>query len=282
MQGEKGERREVGFSENTAAGLAIEGDLCYNVSQCERRCSMRSLSVIMAVGLSALLTSCGVGEVKRSVDEKAERIGEVIDEKAEKLGEVIDEQAEKVGEAIDEKLEPYSTEDRSPQGLKNRKLYFRNVRTTRDDYAEAVMECFKNKDSGTLTQYFADKSAETQDLKAQIEAAFEFMNNEDIISYGEIRNTGSSKIYGREGTSMLSQGFEVIDVVTAGDTYRIFIGCMLIYEDDPSEVGIQKMIVSDSEYDIEEYLEYEKKTFKTEPYEHMVYIGEYLDSWFKC
>ncbi|EGC04456.1 hypothetical protein CUS_4752 [Ruminococcus albus 8] len=57
---------------------------------------------------------------------------------------------------------------------------------------------------------------------------------------------------------------------TKNDVYKIYFGIVLICDDDPSEVGIQKIKVYNSKYDFDD----------PNKEENMVSIGELLGSWY--
>ena len=171
-------------------------------------------------------------------------------------------------QGIESNRESNYTEDNIGNDLKTRKITHGYKRVI-DDYAEKTMDCFVNKDTDGLISLFSDMSNEKYSLSDEIDKAYDFLGG-DIISFGEIESHTGSSTFGGGHTSRQTGTTNVYEVITDKDEFEIFIGCVIINDDDISQVGIQNIKIKNSSFDIND----------PNKEENMVSIGEFLGSWY--
>lgn len=113
------------------------------------------------------------------------------------------------------------------------------------------------------------KYEEKLKLDKDIQNCFSFLGDE-VLSYGNVETHTLGSTSGIGHISRLTGEATVYEVKTKNDVYKIYIGIVLICDDDPSEVGIQKIKVYNSKYDFDD----------PNKEENMVSIGEFLGSWY--
>lgn len=137
-----------------------------------------------------------------------------------------------------------------------------------DDFAEDVANGFINKDYEMIKQNFCRKSLDTYDLDTDIDYVFEKIGC-DVLSYGEIEHTFEGKTFGGGNVSRLTGSVEISDVKTEDNSYLIHINCVMKYDDDSTEVGIQNINITPSDW----------KAREDPEHEYFWDIGEVYDSW---
>ncbi|ADU21289.1 DUF5104 domain-containing protein [Ruminococcus albus] len=137
-----------------------------------------------------------------------------------------------------------------------------------DDFAEDVANGFINKDYEMIKQNFCQRSLDTYDLDTDINNVFEKIGS-DILSYGEINHTFGGKTFGGGNVSRLTGSVEIDDVKTEDNSYVIHINCVMKYDDDNSEIGIQNINITPSDW----------KAREDPEHEYFWDIGEVYDSW---
>ena len=153
--------------------------------------------------------------------------------------------------------------------LKTRKIK-RGYRSVIDEYAENTMEYLVNKDTEGLKTLFSDMSNENYSLGDEIDRAYDFLGG-DIISFGEIESHTGGSTFGGGHTSRQTGTSYIYEVKTDKDEFEIFIGCVIINDDDISQVGIQNIKIKNSSFDIND----------PDREENMVSIGKFLGSWYE-
>ena len=152
--------------------------------------------------------------------------------------------------------------------LKTRKIK-RGYRSVIDEYAENTMEYLVNKDTEGLKTLFSDMSNENYSLGDEIDRAYDFLGG-DIISFGEIESHTGGSTFGGGHTSRQTGTSYIYEVKTDKDEFEIFIGCVIINDDDISQVGIQNIKIKNSSFEIND----------PDREENMVSIGKFLGSWY--
>jgi len=153
--------------------------------------------------------------------------------------------------------------------IKNRKISHKYMKSALDDYAAEVMRCLTDCDADGLKSIFTDSSIEKLELDKDIQNCFSFLGDE-VLSYGNVETHTLGSTSGIGHISRLTGEATVYEVKTKNDVYKIYIGIVLICDDDPSEVGIQKIKVYNSKYDFDD----------PNKEDNMVSIGEFLGSWY--
>ena len=132
------------------------------------------------------------------------------------------------------------------------------------------MEYLINKDTKGLETLFSDMSNEKIDLDTEIEKAYDFLDG-DIISFGEIKShTGAASLEGGDYTRLTGSSY-IYQIKTEKDEFKIYIGCVIINEEDSSQIGIHNIKIKNSKYDIDD----------PNNKENMLSIGEFGDSWYE-
>lgn len=162
----------------------------------------------------------------------------------------------------------YLEESNIGDELKSRKISH-GYQSVIEEYAEKTMECFVNKDTDGLISLFSDMSNEEFPLYEEIEKSYDFLGG-DIISFGETESHTGGSTFGGGHTSRQTGTTNVYEVKTDKDEFEIFIGCVIINDDDISQVGIQNIKIKNSSFDIND----------PNKEENMVSIGEFLGSWY--
>ncbi|ADU21288.1 DUF5104 domain-containing protein [Ruminococcus albus] len=172
-------------------------------------------------------------------------------------------------QSIESNEESNYTEDNNiGNDLKTRKITHGYKRVI-DEYAEKAMACFVSKDTEGLLSLFSDMSNENYSLGDEIDRAYDFLGG-DIISFGEIESHTGGSTFGGGHTSRQTGTSYIYEVKTDKDEFEIFIGCVIINDDDISQVGIQNIKIKNSSFDIND----------PDKEENMVSIGEFLGSWY--
>lgn len=115
-----------------------------------------------------------------------------------------------------------------------------------DECALKVINCFINKDSGTLKELFCRKAKKDPDFDKQIDKAFEYING-NIISYDDYIPSCSSTAYdeGKLVEAFFSPRIKNIKT-DAKRTYKIVINLYTTYDKDEERVGINSLTVREN------------------------------------
>lgn len=128
-----------------------------------------------------------------------------------------------------------------------------------------IMQCFINKDKGTLKSYFSEYVIDNHtDIDTQIDEAFDFIDGE-IVSYDEpfARTTRNSE--------RQSYGATTENIITdKGTEYWIVFAGTLTDDENPDYVGVNSIkIINLTQADLPETDDTQEEA---EP--HIIYIGE--------
>lgn len=162
----------------------------------------------------------------------------------------------------------YSGKSNIGDELKSRKISH-GYQSVIEEYAEKTINCFVNKDTDGLISLFSNMSNEEFPLYEEIEKSYDFLGG-DIISFGETESHTGGSTFGGGHTSRQTGTSYVYEVKTDKDEFEIFIGCVIVNDNDTSQVGIQKIKIKNSQYDLND----------PNKEENMVSIGEFLGSWY--
>ncbi len=115
--------------------------------------------------------------------------------------------------------------------------------------AEGVYSAFRDRDTEELEDMFCEKAAKDQDLRMEIESIFDFIDG-NIISYEKFFCSGESTSVEDGKTIRLNGEPNLMNVKTdSGALYRIQFSDILIYDADPTWVGIAEIAVTRIEND---------------------------------
>lgn len=89
----------------------------------------------------------------------------------------------KIKDSIDSNIEYSDDTSTDCNNIKNRKISYKYMDSALDDYASETMRCLTEHDTEGLKSIYTDRSLEELELDAEIQAGFDFINDE-ITSYG--------------------------------------------------------------------------------------------------
>lgn len=132
------------------------------------------------------------------------------------------------------------------------------------EIAQELVACFNNEDVSTLKKMLCERSQNLDDIDAQIQDAFDFIDG-NIISFDE-NVTGSEGESNRYGTTTeLDRFFSIDDIVTdTKQEYSIYVSENLIYLNDPKREGITQITIENESSNSKIEVGYQWQEFYTE------------------
>ncbi|MCD7742287.1 MAG: DUF5104 domain-containing protein [Ruminococcus sp.] len=116
--------------------------------------------------------------------------------------------------------------------------------------SKQVYKYLKNQETRELKELFCEKSDLLNDLTAEIEGAYEFIDGE-IISCGEIKTGSESASYRRFKVVRYHVEVDIYEVITdTGYEYNIYLGYQMVDEEEKDIEGLLDIdIIDETSYE---------------------------------
>ena len=128
-----------------------------------------------------------------------------------------------------------------------------------DDYPFAketmmtILKCFNEDDSVSLKELFSETLMLEYDIDKQIEEAMKFYKD-NCVSHADVRCGIRESNFREERYIYKNIRIVMEDVVTdKNNKYDIEVECVLVNDDDKTQVGLSKLFISDSNNSLETY-----------------------------